>query len=932
MLDPLTSISLASAVVQFVDFSVKLVSAGHELYEQGSLADNDEVEKITQDLANLTEELGADRPAPAQQLSQDEIAIKQLAGSCKELAEEMLAVLTTLKGQKPKSGLETVRKSLRSMRKKGKIQDIEKRLGKIRDELNLRLTAILSKKQSGVSILLKDLSDETKRYHSTSTERLEILHSQLLAILENQKKSHAKAEGLDAISAKCLSLAEEGKHVATAQKILRSLHFKTIKTRQVNVKEAHPKTFKWIFNDPDDHCKPQTRFREWMRSKSKNGIYWISGKAGSGKSTLMKFLIKQRVTTSLLESWSEGEKIVIASHFFWSSGNTMQKSQEGLLQSILFQILREYPDLIQPCCLDRWKLPDRYQDDPDPWTMEELSDCFVRLVEAPGAPKIFLLIDGLDEYDGEHVDLVHVLQRLNNSPRIKMCVSSRPWNVFEDAFGGNLEQKLRLHDFTRDDITRFVKDQLGADDRFKKLKSEDPEYLQLEKDIVDKAEGVFLWVFLVVRDLLRGLTDDNDIDFLKQRLDNLPAGLEEYFARILSTIEPVYREQTARIFQVMVYSAAALPAVYLWFLEIEKKDPDYALNEKPPFESAKQVNTTEIRMQKYVNARCKDLLEIHTPSRDDDKPPLSTEVDFLHRSVRDFLATKDMHDWLGSRTGSHFDARISLCKIHLAAIKTFCHIQQPYSAQTSFTEVFLNLIYRFFYYTRLTEASREICDVAQIDELHKVLRTFLSGPGEGMISLIPLYRYKDNEPIVALAVEQNLHSFVREKLSLHPQLVSMSGNWTLLDHAIAFPSLGFGYRDLFTIEFLDIEMITLLLSNGVPPNKRDPESHRSTWERFLKDYHERKLINYQQIPSRVVVEIMKLFIQYGADLNVEVASDTNYKTHETRGRWGRRRTIKLPVPFKDILEANFTPSEVAEIMKVVEEKNKFSLWKWIGWE
>jgi hypothetical protein len=143
MLDPLTAISLASAVVQFVDFSVKLVSAGHELYEKGSLANNNEVEQITQDIAHLAEELGAHRPPSANPPSQDEIALQQLAGSCKELAEEMMTVLETLKVQKPKSGLEIVRKALRSMRKKGKIQNIEKRLGKIREELNLRLTAIL---------------------------------------------------------------------------------------------------------------------------------------------------------------------------------------------------------------------------------------------------------------------------------------------------------------------------------------------------------------------------------------------------------------------------------------------------------------------------------------------------------------------------------------------------------------------------------------------------------------------------------------------------------------------------------------------------------------------------------------------------------------------------------------------------------------------
>ena len=143
MLDPLTAISLASAVVQFVDFSVKLVSAGHELYDKGSLSRNDEIEQISRDLSNLADDLGASRPPSANQPSQDEIALQKLAGSCKELADQMITVLETLKVQKSGHGLESVRKAVRSMRKKGKILDIEKRLEKVRDELNLRLTAIL---------------------------------------------------------------------------------------------------------------------------------------------------------------------------------------------------------------------------------------------------------------------------------------------------------------------------------------------------------------------------------------------------------------------------------------------------------------------------------------------------------------------------------------------------------------------------------------------------------------------------------------------------------------------------------------------------------------------------------------------------------------------------------------------------------------------
>jgi hypothetical protein len=129
--------------VQFVDFSVKLISTGRELYNRGSLGNNDEVEQIAQDLAALSEDLVARRSLSAAHPSRDELAVQDLAGSCRELADEMMAVLTTLKVQKPKSGLEIVRKSLRSIRERGKVHNIEKRLKNIRDELNLRLTAIL---------------------------------------------------------------------------------------------------------------------------------------------------------------------------------------------------------------------------------------------------------------------------------------------------------------------------------------------------------------------------------------------------------------------------------------------------------------------------------------------------------------------------------------------------------------------------------------------------------------------------------------------------------------------------------------------------------------------------------------------------------------------------------------------------------------------
>jgi len=58
-------------------------------------------------------------------------------------------------------------------------------------------------------------------------------------------------------------------------------------------------------------------------------------------------------------------------------------------------------------------------------------------------------IDGLDEYDGDHNDIIQIIDELSRISRIKICLSSRPWNIFEDVFGQGSNQKLALQDLTR---------------------------------------------------------------------------------------------------------------------------------------------------------------------------------------------------------------------------------------------------------------------------------------------------------------------------------------------------------------------------------------------------------------------------------------------------------------------------------------------------
>jgi hypothetical protein len=69
-----------------------------------------------------------------------------------------------------------------------------------------------------------------------------------------------------------------------ATQVLDLRFFRQITDRFEGIAEAHQQTFEWIYRNPISSHKPWDNFNQWLRSGT--GCYWISGKAGSGKSTL----------------------------------------------------------------------------------------------------------------------------------------------------------------------------------------------------------------------------------------------------------------------------------------------------------------------------------------------------------------------------------------------------------------------------------------------------------------------------------------------------------------------------------------------------------------------------------------------------------------------------------------------------------------------
>jgi hypothetical protein len=135
-MDPLTVIGLVGNIVQFVDFTSKLLSKAGEVYRSadGALVENTDLEIVANDLISLCSPRNPNTTIPS-----DNPALDALWSKCEEVGKELLEALAKLKIQGQKTKWKSFRKALKSVWSKEEIEALLKRLSSFRDELNLRI-------------------------------------------------------------------------------------------------------------------------------------------------------------------------------------------------------------------------------------------------------------------------------------------------------------------------------------------------------------------------------------------------------------------------------------------------------------------------------------------------------------------------------------------------------------------------------------------------------------------------------------------------------------------------------------------------------------------------------------------------------------------------------------------------------------------------
>ena len=669
--------------------------------------------------------------------------------------------------------------------------------------------------------------------------------------------------------------------------------------------------------------RPWHNFINWLEEGS--ATYWISGKAGSGKSTLMKFICQDPRTEAALRSWSGSNEVFITIFYFWSPGSQLQKSLAGLLRSLIYHIMDRFRDLMPILTSSMGSAQYRLQQLPT-WTEHRLCATLQHLL-SDGLEKhrLCIFIDGLDEFDGDYNILLDLVRYLRQSTKVKFCLSSRPYQAFEDEFGSSA--MLKLQDLTEPDIRRYVSEKLDrAPLKVSKVSHPWFNLGDTANMIVYRAKGVFLWVNLAVRDQLEGIRNGDDAEQLRQRLELLPEKIEELYGHMLQKIDKVYQKEVAHYLQLVLRNEYAslftiALAVHKRIDEIVLFSPDIAISDirnhcgftgtriattcKGFLELQERSDLHE--WQKKVNGPSKAGTLEHDFSRllEERKAPLEQREDlietkfyqlnrrvhFLHRTAVDFFKDNEQgRKFLEGNAPIHPHPRTLIFKAGLARLTVFPVPTKDEKVRNPIRDIMLEAFD--------AEEETGVAQVALMDLLDRSLAMLCQrsgqpsdlhwcrawgfpdtfGPSDSSSSLKSKTQHT-SEPsndgiltpypvdFLGFAAYFGLHKYVEHILDLQ----SGRQNTSIADYLLSCAVDGFRVKYRMEATKSYMKLISALLKRGANPNMKSLES--TVWGSFLRKLYDlyywdgSSYGKASEILQLVFLDTVREFIGSGANVN-----------------------------------------------------------------
>ncbi|KAL7935799.1 hypothetical protein V8C35DRAFT_333614 [Trichoderma chlorosporum] len=439
-----------------------------------------------------------------------------------------------------------------------------------------------------------------------------------------------------------------------ANAIASGIRFNTVQIYENASSAAIVATYSRIFQihpPKRDNTPIWSSFPQWLRGSS-NKIYWIIGKPGSGKSTIMNLISQHKSTMDDLFQPPGLLCFLLVKYYAWLADGTLQNSLEGLKRSVIIQALEQCPELAPVLAPRRWmfcQVPGSASRLPT-WDKWEIEESFEALLSSCGKTvKLILLIDAMDEFDEPPSEIIKCIGHMKaRCPRgLKICATIRSWRKFEAEF--RADPRLEMHLMTGNDIKTLIQEKFKNNHRYAEQKLLYPEATsQLLLDMVQRSNGVFLWARIVGELYSNEFSRGQSMPQARKALESLPSDISSLYGTIWKSIPTESLSDASYMMQVLRAYGDSISWKMFWFIE-EKR---FCLEDAPVYLREEERFGVLRLLQRKIAARTNGILRIGADG----------SVDFVHHTASDWAAQPENWQLISSFTDERFDPYLCILK------------------------------------------------------------------------------------------------------------------------------------------------------------------------------------------------------------------------------------------------------------------------------
>lgn len=396
-------------------------------------------------------------------------------------------------------------------------------------------------------------------------------------------------------------LTKYGDHAAADKAFLR----KFSKTNPIDNKNRILESKGGLLDDSYRWILEHKQFTRW-RNTENGGVLWIKGDPGKGKTMLLCGIIKEFDKDTEIQERSV--------YFFCQGTDNRTNTPTAIIRGLIYSFLRHHPGLLSRIQEENKEEPDAFLEGDN----ERFALCriFKRIMKDPCVANPICIIDALDEC--QHEESLKSLFSLivDTSSHVKWLLSSRNEKWIERGLC-MLEEHQRLTLELRGNseyISSAVKTYISHCIQDIHALKDDAELRHKTAELLNaKANGTFLWVTLVVKEL-----HNTSHPHVEAVLQSMPEDLKELYDEIMKRAKKRWRTDGHACLAILATVTAAKRPLLLEELYM------FIGPKLSQFEGKYNIHS----VKGFVEA-CGSII-----SNEDDI------IYFIHQSVKDYMVQK----------------------------------------------------------------------------------------------------------------------------------------------------------------------------------------------------------------------------------------------------------------------------------------------------